>query len=71
MEAKTGAIDGRERRHWRLKMEPWRVCRPVVADLHHLDEEQDLDPHFSEKPDPELQPHPTPVVDSGSGSSFK
>jgi hypothetical protein len=52
-------------------MEPWRVCRPVAADLHHLDEEQDLDPHFSEKPDPDLQPHPTPVVDSGNGSSFK
>jgi hypothetical protein len=25
---------------WRLKLEPWRVCGPVVADLH---EEQDLD----------------------------
>jgi hypothetical protein len=52
-------------------MEPWRICRPVVADLHHLDEVQDLDPHFREKPDPDLQPHSTPVVDSGSGSSFK
>jgi hypothetical protein len=30
---------------WRLKMEPWRVCRPVVADSHHFDEEQDPDPH--------------------------
>jgi hypothetical protein len=30
-----------------LKMEAWRVCRPVVADLHHFDGEQnpDLDPH--------------------------
>jgi hypothetical protein len=39
---------------WRLKMEPWRACRPVVADSHHLDEEQDPDPHCSEKlhPDP-------------------
>ncbi len=28
---------------WRLKkMEPWRVYMPVVADLHHSDEEQDL-----------------------------
>jgi hypothetical protein len=26
-------------------MEPWRVYRPVVADSHHLDEEQDPDPH--------------------------
>jgi hypothetical protein len=43
----------------------------MVADLHHLDEEQDLDQHFSEKPDPDLQPHPTHLVDSGRGSSFK
>jgi hypothetical protein len=26
------------------QMEPWRVSRPVVADLHHFDEEQDPDP---------------------------
>ncbi len=32
----------------------------MVADLHHLDEEQDLDPHFRENPDPDLQPHSTP-----------
>jgi hypothetical protein len=27
-------------------MEPWRVCRPSVADLNHFDKEQDphLDP---------------------------
>ncbi len=39
---------------WRLKIEPWRVCKQVVADSHHFDEEQDLDPHQSEKlnPDP-------------------
>ncbi len=30
---------------WRLKMEAWRAFRPVVADSHHLDEEQDPDPH--------------------------
>jgi hypothetical protein len=30
---------------WRLKMETWRLCRPVVADSHNLDEEQDPDPH--------------------------
>jgi hypothetical protein len=23
----------------------WRVWRPEVADSHHFDEEQDLDPH--------------------------
>jgi hypothetical protein len=29
---------------WRLKMEPWRVYRPVaVADFYHFDEEQDPD----------------------------
>ncbi len=24
---------------WRLKMEPWRVCLPMVAGLHHFNEE--------------------------------
>jgi hypothetical protein len=33
----------------RLKMEPWRVCMPGVADFHHFDEEQD--------PDPDPYPH--------------
>jgi hypothetical protein len=28
---------------WRLKMEPQRVCRPLVAD-YHFDSEQDSDP---------------------------
>jgi hypothetical protein len=31
---------------WRLKMEAWRVCRPIVAGLHHLKKEQDPDPHL-------------------------
>ncbi len=26
-------------------MEPLKVCRPVVADFHHFDKEQDSDPH--------------------------
>jgi hypothetical protein len=30
-------------------MTPWRVCWSVVADSHHIDEEQDLDPQWSEK----------------------
>ncbi len=30
---------------WRLKIEPWRVCSPVVADSHLFDEKQDPDPH--------------------------
>jgi hypothetical protein len=29
----------------RLKMEPWRVCRSVVADWHDFDEDPDPDPH--------------------------
>jgi hypothetical protein len=29
---------------WRFKMEPWRVCRPVVAESHHFEEEKDPDP---------------------------
>ncbi len=43
----------------RLKMEPWRVCRPVVADLYHFGETRsgpiDPDPHHSEQSDPD--PH--------------
>ncbi len=39
-------------------MKPWRVYRPAVADSYHFDEEQDPDPHKSEKlytdPDPYL-----------------
>jgi hypothetical protein len=31
-----------------LKMEPWRVCRPVVAESYNFDEEQDPDSHQSE-----------------------
>jgi hypothetical protein len=28
-------------------MEPWRVCRPMVAYSHYFDEELDPDPHLS------------------------
>jgi hypothetical protein len=28
---------------WRLKMEPWRVSRPMVAGSHHFVEVQDPD----------------------------
>ncbi len=36
---------------WRLKMEPWKVRRPLVGDSRHFDEEQypDPDPHLTEK----------------------
>jgi hypothetical protein len=39
----------------KFQMEPWMDCRPVVADLHHIDEEPDTDPHQSENSDPD--PH--------------
>ncbi len=29
---------------WRLKMKPWRLCRPVVTNSHNFDEEQDPKP---------------------------
>jgi hypothetical protein len=48
-----------------LKMDPWTVCRPVVTELHHFDELQDLDsgstsksktdPHQSKKMDPRIR----------------
>jgi hypothetical protein len=47
-EAENGAVEGRGLltiEAWKLKMEPWRVCRPVIANSHHFDEEQDTDPH--------------------------
>jgi hypothetical protein len=37
-------MEGHGGSQWRLEIEPWRVCRLVVADLHHFDEEQDPDP---------------------------
>ncbi len=35
---------------WRLKMNPCRICRPLVANSQHVDEEQgpDQDPHSSD-----------------------
>jgi hypothetical protein len=39
-----------------LKIEPRRVYRPVVADSHHFEEEQDSGRHQSEKLDPDLDP---------------
>ncbi len=42
---------------WRLKMEPWRFDRQLMADWHQFDKEQDpnLDPHQNKKRD--LDPH--------------
>ncbi len=36
MDAHNGGVEA--------QMEPWRVCRPVVADSHHFYEDQDPDP---------------------------
>jgi hypothetical protein len=47
---------------WRLPIEPWRVCRPLVADLHYVDEEQDQ----SKQSDPD--PHKKCKEGSGSPS---
>jgi hypothetical protein len=44
----SGAVDGGSKS---------RVCRPMVADLHHFGEEQDPGPHQSEKSDPDPDPH--------------
>jgi hypothetical protein len=58
----------------RLKMESLRVCRPVVADSHHFDEEQDPDPHLSEKLDPDLyesDPDPQPWVKNTKSRKIK
>ncbi len=38
-EGQIGAVEGRRRSQWRRKMEPWQVCRPVVADSHHFDQQ--------------------------------
>jgi hypothetical protein len=40
---------------WRLKIKPWMVYKPVIADFHHFEEEQDPDPHLCEKLEPD--PH--------------
>ncbi len=37
----------------RLRMKAWRICRLVVADSHHLHEEQDSDPNWIENLDPD------------------
>jgi hypothetical protein len=36
-------------------MEAWSVCGPEVVDSHHCDEEQEPDPQYSEKRNPDPQ----------------
>ena len=46
---------------WMLKMEPWNVCRTMVADSHHFEEELDPDPDPRESrkldQDPDIDSH--------------
>ncbi len=41
LDAQSGAVEDRGRPQmeaWRVKVEPWIVCRPVVVpDFHHFD----------------------------------
>ncbi len=39
-------------------MEPWRVCRPLVAESHHFYEKKDQDQNFHLNVD--LDPDPAP-----------
>ncbi len=39
VDAQNGAIKGRGRSQWWLKMKPWRVCGSVVLDLHNFVQE--------------------------------
>ncbi len=39
----------------RLKMEPWKVFRPLIVDLHHYDEEQHPYTHQNGESDPDPQ----------------
>jgi hypothetical protein len=61
MEAQNRAMECRGRSRWSRgdPNEAWRVCRPVVADSHHEEQNPDpdlvLNPHQSEKSDPD--PH--------------
>jgi hypothetical protein len=48
------------------QMESWRALRPAVIDSHHFNEEQDSDPHKSEKLDPEPEPHLCEELDPDS-----
>jgi hypothetical protein len=41
----NGAVNAHNGGVERLKMETWRVCRPMVGDSYHIDEEQDPDTH--------------------------
>jgi hypothetical protein len=65
-------VDGRGRSQWRRvgsKMRPSKVCRPLDADSHYFDEEQDMDPdqYISEKSKPNF----SEKMDPESGSALK
>jgi hypothetical protein len=41
-----------------LKMEPWRVCKPVVADLHHFHHDAEQEPDPNQRQSVKLVPDP-------------
>jgi hypothetical protein len=49
LEAQNRAVDAHAMEACRLKMVPWWVYRPVVADSDHFEEEIDPDPNYSER----------------------
>jgi hypothetical protein len=49
LKAQNKAVEGCGRSKWRLKIEPCRVCRPEVNNLHRFDE--DPGQHLIEKSD--------------------
>ena len=55
IQVQNGAIKGRGRSQWRLKMEPLEGLYDSGAELHHFDEEQDshLNPQQSDRSDPD------------------
>jgi hypothetical protein len=49
---------------WRLTVDPWKVKRTVVADLHHFVEEPDSDTDQIKVPDPGPIPHQSEKTDT-------
>ncbi len=48
---------------WRLTVDPWRVKRTVLADLHHFVEEPDSDTHQIKVSDPDPNPRQSEMTD--------
>ncbi len=61
MDAHTGGVAARN------EIEPWRVCRPVIADLHYFDHDKDTDQYES---DPDLDLHISDTMDPDPYKSY-